>query len=203
MGGILSSHLTVRYAMGALGIFAGWLFVAGSKWAGFSHVLHPVAFAGMHGTEDAFRFNVMVFVLPGALLSLAALGLRTWLPEDARWPPRIGATLLLISAVAFAAQGLLPLDPDNLDAGASRWHASAWMVWCIAFAAGALLYGRATRVEQFVALAAVLLVLGMSMLGRDWIPAGFAQRIAFVTWFGWYWYAAARAVSRGAVSATG
>lgn len=190
-------------AWAALLVFACALFALGAQWPAFSHAQHPVAFAGMRGVDGAWLFNAMVFVLPGAMLSVAALRLRSALPVDARWQPRVGAALLLLSALAFAAQGVLPLDPENLDAGSSRWHASAWMVWWIAFAVGALLYARATLRQHLVAVAAVVLVLAMSLLARDWLPAGVAQRVAFVAWFAWFGYAASGVFSRGAVSARG
>lgn len=196
-------NTTARLAWSALLVFVCALLALGAQWAPFSHMAHPVAFAGMRGVDGAGLFNAMVFVLPGALLALVAWRLRTALPRDARWQPRIGATLLVLSALAFAAQGLLPLDPDDLDAGSSRWHASAWMAWWIAFAAGALLYARGTLAQQLAAVAAVLLVLATAMFGRDWMPAGLAQRLAFAAWFGWFCFAALRGVSRGGASARG
>jgi hypothetical protein len=186
------SNTTTLLAWAALLVFGCALFALGAQWPAFSHAQHPVAFAGMRGVEGAWLFNAMVFVLPGAMLSLVALRLRGALPAGARWQPRVGATLLLLSALAFAAQGMLPLDPEQMDAGSSRWHAAAWMVWWIAFAVGALLYARATLAEHLVAVAAVLLVLATTLLARDWLPAGIAQRMAFVAWFAWFGHAAWR-----------
>lgn len=198
---------TPRLAWTALLVFACALFALGAQWPAFSHVQHPVAFAGVRGLQGALLFNAMVFVLPGAMLSVVALRLRSALPADARWQPRVGATLLLLSALAFAAQGLLPLDPAQLDGGGSRWHASAWMAWWIAFAVGALLYARATLRQHLVAVVVVVLVLvlvlAMALLARDWLPAGIAQRAAFVAWFAWFGYAASRPLNRGAASAPG
>ncbi len=193
---------TTRLAWAALLVFACALIGLGAQWPPFSHVHHPVAFAGMRGVEGARLFNAMVFVAPGLMVSLVALRLRASHAHDARWQVRIGATLLLLSALAFAAQGMLPLDPDDIDAGRSRWHASAWMAWWIAFAVGALLYARSTLAEHLVAVTAVLMVLALALFASHWLPAGVSQRIAFAIWFCWFWYAA-WVISRAGASAPG
>ena len=184
--------------MAALAIFVGWLFVAGSQVPGFSHATQPVAFAGMRGVAGAFLFNTMVFVLPGTLLALVALRLRQELPIGAGWLVRIGASLLLLSTLAFAAQGFLPLDPQGIDEGSSRLHASAWMAWWIAFCVGAPMFASGARRGRVVAFVAALFVLSCSLFGSGWMPAGTAQRIAFLGWFSWFLFAAVRDVTRGA-----
>lgn len=186
------NRTTFRLAAVAGLVFLCSLFAIGGQWALFSHASHPVAFAGMRGVPGAALFNGMVFVLPGLLLVLVGGRLRGALPAQARWQPRIGATLLVLSAVAFAAQGLLPLDPEDIDGGTSSLHATAWTMWWIAFATGAVLYARASLVEHLVAVGAVLLVLVIGLYGREWMPAGIAQRVAFCAWFAWYAYAAWR-----------
>lgn len=186
------NRTTFRLATLAGLVFLCSLFAIGAQWAPFSHAAHPVAFAGMRGVPGAALFNGMVFVLPGLLLVLVGGRLRGALPAQARWQPRIGATLLVLSAVAFAAQGLLPLDPEDIDGGTSSLHATAWTMWWIAFATGAVLYARASLVEHLVAVGAVLLVLVIGLYGREWMPAGIAQRVAFCAWFAWYAYAAWR-----------
>src|SRR3546814_10898701 len=77
----------------------------------------------------ALAFNVLGFVLPGVLAALVAWRLRASLDDGAPWAARIGAWLALLSALAFAAQGLLPLDPRGLEADASRMHATMWTLW--------------------------------------------------------------------------
>lgn len=178
------------------------LLALGAQVEGFSHAWHPVALAGAAGVPGAALFNTMVFVLPGLVLILVGGQLRGALPADASWPPRIGASLLQLSALAFAAQGLLPLGLEGIDSGTSRFHATAWMAWWIAFAAGAPLFLSALGRGRWPVLAAVLLVLALSLLAGEWMPAGVAQRAAFAVWFGAFWWIA-RGVSRGAVSARG
>jgi hypothetical protein len=70
------SNTTTLLAWAALLVFGCALFALGAQWPAFSHAQHPVAFAGMRGVEGAWLFNAMVFVRPGAMLSLVALRLR-------------------------------------------------------------------------------------------------------------------------------
>jgi len=178
---------TLQIALSALLLFVAALFLLWMQWLQLSHVLHPVALAGARGVPGAMLFNALVFVLPGVLVMLVALRLRGVLPVDARWPARIGAGLLLLSAIAFSAQGLLPLDPEGLDDGASRFHASAWMAWWIAFALGAPLFALAAGMQRIAGVLAALAVLTLSLFASDWVPAGAGQRAAYVVWFSWFW----------------
>src|SRR3546814_20130668 len=50
-----------------------------------------------------------------------------------------------LSALAFAAQGLLPLDPRDLEADASRMHATMWTLWWVALLPAAVLLAFASR----------------------------------------------------------
>ena len=157
---------------------------------GYSQARHPVALLGASGVPRALAFNLLGFVLPGLLAMVVALRLRRGLAHHAGWPARIGSRLALLSALAFAAQGLLPLDPGDLDHPASRWHATAWMLWWIAFVPGALLAALGSiripglRVFAWASLVAAALVLFFAVLVPA-VAAGVAQRIAFIAWFGW------------------
>ena len=158
---------------------------------GYSHVLHPVALLGARGMPQALAFNLVGLVAPGLLAAWAAYSLRQRLPEGAGWSARIGAWMLLVSALAFAAQGLLPLDPSDLDATGSRQHAVAWMLWWIAFVPAALLLAigmlgvRGRRALALASVVAAILVLVFAVLAPVALWVGVAQRIAFGVWFAW------------------
>lgn len=174
---------------------------------GYVQSLHPVALLGATGVARATAFNLLAFVLPGALAACQVWALRTALPGEAPGAERIGLQLLLLSALAFALQGLLSLDPRDLDAHASRLHATAWMLWWIAFVPGALLSAlaawRARRLSSsIVHLLAALLVACFALLAERWLAPAIAQRLAFAAWFGWL-LLAPWCVSRGAASAPG
>jgi hypothetical membrane protein len=184
-------------AVESIGRHAGWLAALcvvaaalgfGAVLEGYSQAQHPLALLGARGVPRALAFNLTVFVMPGLLASLAAIALRVRLPGDAGWLARIGAQLLLLSALAFAAQGLLPLDPDDLDGPVSRWHATAWTLWWIASAAGAasiaggLWRRRGWRMFAWAALIASALVAGFSLSPSGAWPAGIAPRIALGAW---------------------
>jgi len=141
------------------------------------------------------------FVVPGAALAWATRRLARDSPMA-----RIGAWLLLFSALAFAAQGLFALDPDDPDAASTRALALAWTLWWIAFAPGALMQGlsRGRGLAAASALA-VVFVCAPALLPVPRGALAFAQGVAVLVWFAWWFFAAARlpAFSRGATSARG
>ena len=175
----------------AAALWLAALLVFGAQVDGYSHLLHPLALLGARGIPHAFAFNLLGLVAPGLLAASAAYALRQRLPADAGWNARIGAWMLVVSALAFAAQGLLPLDPADLDAPGSRLHAAAWMLWWIAFVPGALLLAvgalgvRGRRTFASVSVFAAVLVLVFAVLAPVALWAGVAQRIAFGVWFAW------------------
>ena len=180
-----------KLSAAALALFAGALLAARIGLPEYAHRLHPLGLRGAIGMPWAFAFNLFAFVLPGVLLLWAGQRLRDAL-GDAGWLARIGSVLVQLSALAFAAQGLLPLDPGDADSHASRMHVMTWMLWWIAFVPGALLLARASgRAALVIALLVLLFALG----GGDLLPAPIAQRLAFLLWFGW-WLLAARALNR-------
>lgn len=181
------STLQGRIAGAALLVWACALVALGAQLPGYSQLLHPVAWPGAQGLPGADLFNAMVFVLPGALMALCAWRLRVALPAKAGVVARIGVSLLLLSALAFAAQGLLPLDPENLDAGASQRHAAVWTAWWIAFLAGATLLALRLRALRLGAVGVWLIVLGAAVLLPQLLGAAVSQRLAFATWFAWMW----------------
>jgi hypothetical membrane protein len=178
------------------GLAAALVFIAalagfGLALPGYSQIAHPVAVLGAKGLPNALGFNLMGFVLTGALAAAAALDLRRRLPGDAGWRLRVGAQLVLLSALGFAAMGLLPLDPDDLDNPASSLHATAWMLWWVAFVPGALLVALGLRGRSpwrplaRASVLAALLVLFVALLAVELMPAGVAQRVGYLGWLGW------------------
>lgn len=179
-------------------LFAGCVIAFGSALEGYSQALHPVALLGAQGVTHAQVFNLLGFVLPGLLLAFVGWRLREAQPADAPWPPRIGAWLVMLSALAFAMQGVLHLDPRDLEAVGSRLHASAWTLWWVAFAAGAILIaigrwrGGNDRLPAWTGVLAATVLVMLALLGPLAMPAAIAQRAAFAVWFLW-WLALARA----------
>lgn len=216
----VASLASTQAAVGAAAVFALALAVLASGVDGYSHLQHPVAWLGAEPFPRATGFNLLVFVLPGLLVAWTMLRLRGVLPSVGeaggrpvpRWSARLGAQLALLSALAFAMQGVLPLDAGDLDGVQSGRHATAWMAWWIAFATGAALLAMGLRgipawrrVAATSALAAVL-VPACALALPQLLPAGLAQRLAFAVWFAWAIHAGAaahRPVSRNAASATG
>ena len=192
-----------KLSAAALALFAGALLAARIGLPEYAHRLHPLGLRGAIGMPWAFAFNLFAFVLPGVLLLWAGQRLRDAL-GDAGWLARIGSVLVQLSALAFAAQGVLPPDAGDSDATASRMHALAWMLWWIAFVPGVLLLAVGARRGIGFSLACLLAGLLVPLLAvfapvGSWI--GLAQRLAFATWFGW-WLVASRASASAQGSST-
>lgn len=204
---LLSRHGAVIAAL----CFLVVLLVFADALEGYSHRIHPVAVLGGRTIPSAWAFNLFGFILPGLLVAWQGWRLREALDHASRpvqWPARVGAQLLQLSALAFAAQGVLPLDLADLDSAASARHAAAWMIWWLAFAVGGALlaFGLRGRVgwRHFVAgtaLVAAALPLCALVLPQ-WVPAGFAQRAGLALWFAWA-VGCARRINRSAASLPG
>ncbi len=179
--------------LAALAAFILALLLAKTGLPEYSHRIHPLALRGASGLPGAAWFNLGAFVLPGLLLAWSGRDLRNRL-DGAGWLARIGCALVQLSALAFAAQGLLPLDLETLDAGSSRLHALAWTLWWIAFVPGALLLALRARRGAGFAVLSLLAAAGVPALAllapiAGW--AGLVQRLAFALWLVW-WLLAAR-----------
>ncbi len=172
-------------------LFAGAVPGFGAALPRYLQSQHPVALLGAMGIPHALAFNLIGFVLPGLLAGVVAIALRRGLPDDAAWPSRIGAQLVLLSALGFIAMGVLPLDPSDLDSESNRAHATAWMLWCMAFVPGAALLGvslwgqRAWKKFARISLFSAVGVLISAFALGELVPVGIAQRFAFGFWFFW------------------
>lgn len=173
---------------------------------GYSHSQHPPAVLGASAVPHATAFNVLAFVVPGLLVAALSSRLRGQLPVAAGIAARVGVQTIVLSALAFAAQGVLPLDLQDMDGPVSGRHAAAWMLWWIAFAAGGLLLAFGLRrhpgwkpVARAVTVAAIAVPL-LALVLPYLLPAGIAQRAAFAAWFAWA--TCAGYVSRSALSAS-
>lgn len=158
--------------------------VKAAGWEGYSHLRHPVALLGASGAPGSDWFNVLAFILPGLLLAGAGIAWRARL-DAAGWPPRIGATLVVFSALAFAAQGVVLLDPEHLDSGDSRYHAAAWTLWWVSFVPGAALLAGGAR-PRWLHVTAAIAVPVLALVAPALIGPALAQRLAFAAWFGWW-----------------
>jgi hypothetical protein len=179
-GSILPGAVALALHVAAVVVFALLL-------DGYSHREFPLALLGAEGVPRALAFNLCAFVLPGALSVVAMWRLRSALPAAARWPARIGAQLMTMAGIAFAAQGLFPLDPGDVGAPTNASHALAWTAWWIAGASGAVLLAWAAPGRRLRVLAAVVAVAIPVLALPPWpgALAAFAPRAAFVAWLLW------------------
>ncbi len=191
-------------AIAAAALFAAAVAFAGSGVPEFSHRVHPLALRGTSGLPQAALFNAVAFVVPGLLLMWAGQRFRDAL-GDAGWMARIGIVLVQVSALALATQGVVPLDPGDSDATASRLHALAWMLWWIAFVPGALLLALGARRGAGFALTSLvagLAVPWLAMAPPIGLWPGYAERLAFGAWFGWWLLATCVSASGPGLSPT-
>jgi hypothetical protein len=183
----LFAHAAMWFFLGATAYFGSLPSV---HELGFAHRTHPLAWLGAVGVPSAVGFNSIGFALAGVLAALALWPLRNALPTDARWSARIGAQLTMLSAFAFAAQGLLPIDLEDLDGTTSGMHGAVWLAWLLMFAVGNALLAwgvrktRDSNVREIVFLAAQA-IPACALLGGLAMPVAIAQRLAFVLWFVW------------------
>jgi len=176
----------------------GTIFTFAAAFEPFSHQQHPVALLGARGVPGAAAFNLLCFVVPGLLAAVVAVRLRARLPGDAGRSAAIGVWMLAISALAFAAQGLWPLDPADLENARSQRHATAWLLWWLSFAPGAVLLGFGVRRARgwadwawlFIAAGALAIVL--SVMPAAWLPGPIAQRVLLALWLACVWGASRR-----------
>jgi hypothetical membrane protein len=192
----MAALVSARAALWAVVLFVLALAIFSSGIDGYSHLQHPVAWLGAGPLPRSRGFNLFAFVLPGLLVAWTALRFRAVLSSPGSRPPigwsaRIGAQLVLLSALAFMLQGILPLDANDLDGVRSGRHAAAWMAWWIAFTSGAALLAiglRGTsqwRATVALSLLAAVLVPTCALVLPHLVAAGLAQRLAFALWFAW------------------
>ena len=165
----------ISYVAGAVAFsFVAAVLGFGAALDGYSQFTHPVGLLGARTIPHAFAFNAFGFVVPGLLSVVVAWQWRKRLPDGTPWAARIGARLALLSALAFAAQGLLPLDPTDLDAPASHAHATAWMLWWVALLPAACLLAAGLRKDparRALALASLVLAILVVCLAGFVAPA--------------------------------
>ena len=187
-------RISFRRAGALAGLLAGpWCAVAlllfGARVTGYAQAVHPPALLGAAGMPDARAWNLLGFVVPGLLAAVAFQGLHRALRDrGAGLVARVGVTLLLLSAVAFAAQGLVPLQLGRaVDMGAARLHIAAWTLWWLGAIAGFVVLAAGSLRRPAFAIGAVVAAATMAAaLHGPWpLPGGVRERVALVAWFGW------------------
>ncbi|QDH69504.1 DUF998 domain-containing protein [Marilutibacter alkalisoli] len=171
-------------------LLLGAALVAAAALDGYSHARHPLALLGADGVRGAGGFNLLGWGLPGLLLALQAVLLRECLSGGRAFAARMGAWMLMLSAMAFAAQGVWPLDPGDLDGAGSRYHAAAWTLWWIAYVTGGCLLAVGSPPGSGRARAMLVLsagaVLALVLAARAGMSPALAGRLAIVAWLAGY-----------------
>lgn len=178
------------------GPLAAVVFIAavagfGAQLHGYDQMLHPVSLLGARGVPGGTAFSLLGFVMAGLLAAIAMLDLILRMPTSAPRPLRVGGQMLLLAAIAFAAMGLFPLDVEDIENRASQFHASAWLLWLLAFTAAAIALrfgaGKASGWRSLSTLTVVcaLWAVCSAFLFEIAMPVAMAQRLAFLGWLVW------------------
>jgi hypothetical membrane protein len=169
--------LHLGWVAGALSAAA--IVIAGLGLDGFD----AVGLLGSSLAPRAALFNALGFVAPGLLVAAFVVAFEFALPPaTATRAVRIGTGLMLIAAIAFALQGLFPIDPRDLDGPATRRHASLQAVSQLAWIAAAVMLAIGlSRARQWRFLTACGLLFACVLLWdlirpfngeRGWIERG-------------------------------
>lgn len=177
------------------GLALAW---AGAQLEGYDHGRHSVGVLGSTRSPVAGAFNAVGYELPGVLLAVFAASLRARLRDaGAGFGARLGADLMLVSGLAFAAQGLLPIDLSDGDGPASQRHVMALMLALIAMLASMAVLGAGLRhvaawrpLPQAGMALAALLLLSLAWPAHAWLPgwegrSGFSLRLSLLAYFAW------------------
>ncbi len=180
-------------------IFALALWWLGADHTGFDAARHPVGHLGAVQAPLGWRWNTLGFVLPGLFLFGFSLALESAMrSEGCGRAGRIGTGLLMISALAFAAQGVWHFDLDDELARGTQAHVSALALALLALLAGASFVAasirRLPRWRMLTVLGQVLAALLLVTL--VWPPQevfevfharpGHAQRLILALYFAWF-----------------
>ena len=189
------------------GLHAGWIaalvFALATGAATMAAGPRMLADFGRVGSGVAMWWNVLGFSLPGLLVAGFALALESPMREaGARRGGRIGSTLLMLSGLFFAAQGILIYDANIPDERASQLHVAALSLGLIAFLpAAALIAASLRRVPEWRLLRwlgsvfACILLLGLVLPPEELRrQPDVLQRIMLAAYFAWIALAAISAL---------
>lgn len=193
IGGVVAIDEVLWRATGwmAAAVFIAAVLGFGAALPGYAQGTHPVALLGAQGVAHAGVFNLLAFELVGVLALAVAARVLSRMPARPGWPLRIGGQLIVLAGLAFFGMGALPLNPLDLDDRASQYHATAWLLWGVAFVPGTLLLASdllnrdGMRVLAWITLGAGLVVAVACFGPPALLPQAIAQRVAFLGWVGW------------------
>ncbi len=177
----------------AAAIFAGSVIgFASLRHDGYTHATKAVSELGAIGAENALAFNVLGFVVPGALVIILAIAC------GRAFGSRFGAFCLALSGVAHAAAGVFPADMAHREGQATLLHAAAAIISGLAFAIAVFPVGGAMRktpgftvlgqwTPWFILflLANIGWQIAWKATGNPFFYPGWGQRIAFAGYFLW------------------
>lgn len=155
---------------------------------GFSHRSHPVSGLGAIGEPRAWAWNLLGFIIPGAVVAALGVAIRRSM-ADSRAASLAGFALL-VSGVLLACAGLFPADLSGERVLLNQFHSvSGWGSFSAFLVAGSLIPAavwRRTRSWSMLLIplslvAGALICFGL-VLPDLWGPL---QRLGFLCFFLW------------------
>lgn len=156
---------------------------------GYEPRLHPFGLIGALPGALSAGFNLVAFIVPGAL-SLLVLSLLRPAPVSA-WSGSIGRQLGVIAALGYLSMGVFTLDLEDLVGFGARAHATAWMVWLAAAMPAAVLVGHGLfsiprlRLAGGLSIAAAMAIAVLCMVGIGPLDGPLAQLVSWAIWLLW------------------
>jgi hypothetical membrane protein len=151
----------------------------------YSHLTKAVSELGARGGPNALAWNILGFGAVGVFTMVFAWGL--W----AQISSRIGALLMGLSGLGFAAAGIFPADMGDLQSRSSQLHMIASLASFATFIPAVFVVGwvfwRRVRWGRFaLAATAVGLVAMLSiLLYGTTMPPALIQRFTFLAYLAW------------------
>jgi hypothetical membrane protein len=185
------------------------LFVFAALRPSYSHSVNAVSELGVIGSPNASLWNVIGFMTPGVLLTIAGAAIAASITSKG---PRTAALwLLLISGLAFAGTGVFPAEMRDgsivVTSASTRGHFIMSLIHGIAWAIGAvLLIGPMRRNAEWRGWHVVSIVLVVATIAavfglRGRLSDALVQRVAGAVYFAWFFVMSQRLFQVGSRSA--
>ena len=193
--------------LAAVVIFWAALAVFAASYPGYSHFTKAISELGAFGAPHALAWNLIGFILPGALLAVSGAGLATAVDGGGRRTSLYW--LLLLSGLGFAGTGVIPAEMRDgsplMESPFTLGHLLMSFLSGIPWVISAfLLVSRVRRNPAWRRLTTGVAVLaGLAVVGfvgnllAPALPAlaqrpGLAQRLSFGIYFAWFFVMAVR-----------
>jgi hypothetical protein len=171
------------------------MFAFGAMRPSYSQAVNDISELGAIGTPNATAFDIVGFILPGALLAFTGKAIADSISPKSL-ASRTAGWLLVLFGITIAGQGLFPAVIKDALLVVTSWHTRTHLIVSLLsgvawLAALVLLIAPMRRDPRWQGwyvfnVAAVLLVVISAFALRGRIPDGLSQRALDAIVFGWF-----------------